>query len=359
MNVPCLRAKGWAKWQKLERVDRGAPKWIKLHRSLLDDPGFFALDELLQRDLILIWLHAAASGGCIPNDPELVAMKILTRRSIDLEALINAGFLIPDEKQDQGGDQSGPTLDQSGNQPGPELDQNRSKAGPEPVQSGNQPGPEPAAQEVEEDIDKIKIKRVCTKSMISHATSPTTSPQKTRIKRNYTDFPGFVAFWLIYPRGERKPAAFRVWVRDKLEQQVDQICDNVRQRLAEEEAWQERDAHGRAKFAPHAATFLNQTCWMDDFVRSTVNAMSDKALERRWQALPYVERERFMSRFWPEELKHREQQCRTRGHPYTAAELGQRQGDPDPATWAEGEDSRASGRVFEAEVSDTMENGPH
>lgn len=90
-----LAIKNWSEFQHYK--DRNPP-WIKLHRALLDDYAFAALPDAHKAHLVLLWLFAASQvGGRIPNDAAFLSRKLGTTEQIDLEALVNAGFLIPEQ----------------------------------------------------------------------------------------------------------------------------------------------------------------------------------------------------------------------------------------------------------------------
>lgn len=87
-----LRVKNWSEFQHYK--DRNPP-WIKLHRALLDDYAFSALPDAQKAHLVLVWLFAASQQeGKVPNDAAFLSRKLGTSEPIDLETLINAGFLI-------------------------------------------------------------------------------------------------------------------------------------------------------------------------------------------------------------------------------------------------------------------------
>jgi len=85
-------------WNTFQHYKDRNPPWIKLHRALLDDYGFAALPDATKAHLVLLWLFAASQiGGRIPNDAAFLSRKLGTTELIDLEALVNAGFLIPEQ----------------------------------------------------------------------------------------------------------------------------------------------------------------------------------------------------------------------------------------------------------------------
>lgn len=87
-----LQVKNWDSFQQYRDRD---PKWIKLHRDVLDDYGFDSLTEIQQCHLIKIWLLAAKLGNKIPNDPKWIAKKIGAQSKVDIEQLVTSGFLLP------------------------------------------------------------------------------------------------------------------------------------------------------------------------------------------------------------------------------------------------------------------------
>lgn len=66
-----LKIHNWEKWQSY-RKDRGAPPWIKVHRSLLRDLKWLQLSDEERGQLVSMWLLAAEYDGEIPCDPALV-----------------------------------------------------------------------------------------------------------------------------------------------------------------------------------------------------------------------------------------------------------------------------------------------
>lgn len=97
-------------WRDFQHYKKRSPPWIKLHRHITEDYAFAALKDACKAHLMLIWVLAAGSEGRIPNDPKFVAKRINAAESVDLDAMIAAGFLLPDgEPQEQ------PSAAQSGN----------------------------------------------------------------------------------------------------------------------------------------------------------------------------------------------------------------------------------------------------
>ena len=84
-------------WRDFQHYKKRSPPWIKLHRGITEDYDFAALKDKTKAHLMLIWLLASGSEGRIPDDPAFVAKRINASDSVDISAMIEAGFLIPEE----------------------------------------------------------------------------------------------------------------------------------------------------------------------------------------------------------------------------------------------------------------------
>ena len=69
------------------------PPWIKLYNELLDDYRFGKLPDHAKAHLVAIWLLASRSDNCLPLDGEWVARRINATAPVDLQVLLEAGFL--------------------------------------------------------------------------------------------------------------------------------------------------------------------------------------------------------------------------------------------------------------------------
>lgn len=88
-----LEIKNWEKFQHYK--DDRPIKWIKLYLSLLRDYDFNALTEVQQNHLWKIWLLAAELNNKVPNDPEYISKQICAKSKVDINQLVESGFLIP------------------------------------------------------------------------------------------------------------------------------------------------------------------------------------------------------------------------------------------------------------------------
>ena len=90
-----LRIRKWEVWQSYRR-DRGQPPWIKVHREIMRNPDWVALNDCQRGQLVAIWLLAADRDGVIPASPELVQKLCYMHSTPDLQVFIAHGFLEPD-----------------------------------------------------------------------------------------------------------------------------------------------------------------------------------------------------------------------------------------------------------------------
>lgn len=80
-------------WDQFQHYAKRNPPWIKLHRAIIDDYAFCSLPDAVKGHLMLLWVYASQNDGRIPSDIPFLEKK-LSCRDLDLECLIEAGFLI-------------------------------------------------------------------------------------------------------------------------------------------------------------------------------------------------------------------------------------------------------------------------
>ena len=78
------------KWQHYK--DR-CPPWIKLHRDILNDYEFSCLQDASKAHLISIWLLASQMDNKLPADPKWIANKINATDPVNINILIDKGFI--------------------------------------------------------------------------------------------------------------------------------------------------------------------------------------------------------------------------------------------------------------------------
>ncbi len=81
-------------WEEYQHYKDRNPPWIKLHNQILDNYEFACLQDASKMHLIGIWLLASRTSNRIPADPKWISEKIGATEIVDLEALIEVGFLL-------------------------------------------------------------------------------------------------------------------------------------------------------------------------------------------------------------------------------------------------------------------------
>ena len=89
MNV--IRVKDWDRFQHYKKGR--TPPWIKLYNDLLDNYDFARLQDASKMHLVGIWLLASRLENKVPADAAWVAQKIGATEPVDLDTLVNAGFI--------------------------------------------------------------------------------------------------------------------------------------------------------------------------------------------------------------------------------------------------------------------------
>ena len=100
MTNPKSNGSGWLvikNWSEFQHYKNRNPPWIKLHRALIDDYSFSALPDHLKAHLVLLWILASQNDGKVPYDTKFLSKKICASEPLDLDLLISAGFLIPEQ----------------------------------------------------------------------------------------------------------------------------------------------------------------------------------------------------------------------------------------------------------------------
>lgn len=221
-----LRVKNWEKHQHYKNRN---PTWIKLHASILNDYELTSCTDRTQLHLIKIWILASKLNGFIPYDGAWVAQQIGSKRSVDLDLMIAAGFLIPCDEDGIETTTSASTL----------LASCKHSASLE--------------TEREKEREKSTVQGVpCTPPTVvgegggGGKKKPAAEPK------------GFTEFWAIYPRKVGKGAARSAW-RKRAGVPLETILAAVERQTASEQ-WT-RDG---GQYIPHPATWLNQGRWEDE-----------------------------------------------------------------------------------------------
>lgn len=170
-------------WTEFQHYKDRNPTWIKLHKKLLDDFDFHRLPIASKALAPMLWLLASESpDGSFHANSELIAFRIRWQPQ-DVEAalspLIGSGFF------------------------------NVTEFDSKPLATCSADAtPETYKQETEEPLSALPTRK-------------RKSPEETE---------GFVKFWTVWPRSNRKVDRFKcfeVWRRDGLEAKAAVITDHV------------------------------------------------------------------------------------------------------------------------------------
>lgn len=86
------------------------PIWIKLYNSVLDDYDFLALPDAVRSQLMLIWLVASRQNNRIPYDAKWIARAIHCTGRLDLDALVESGWLYLTDASESVAESSKPAI---------------------------------------------------------------------------------------------------------------------------------------------------------------------------------------------------------------------------------------------------------
>ena len=84
-------------WQQTQHYKDRTPSWIKLYNDFLDNYEYACLQDASKSHLIGIMLLASRSENRIPADEKWISSKIGATNEIDLQELIDHGFIVSDQ----------------------------------------------------------------------------------------------------------------------------------------------------------------------------------------------------------------------------------------------------------------------
>ena len=82
-----------ANWDTLQHYKDRSPPWIKLHNSLLDDYQFSCLQDASKAHLFAIMMLASRTDNKLPVNPEWIKHKISATCEVDINALLDSGYI--------------------------------------------------------------------------------------------------------------------------------------------------------------------------------------------------------------------------------------------------------------------------
>jgi len=282
-----ISVKNWSNFQHYKDRD---PPWIKLHRALLDDYEFSKLPDSCKCHLMLIWLYAARNNGVVPEDAEFLADKIGANITVDIEMLVNSGFLsrvevaAPAQPKPTAAELSGygsRHISDVVKRAVWERDCGKCRAC-KSTEKLEYDHVIPVSKGGESSTYNLQLLcRSCSRKKRS-STSTTAEQNATHAQTNYenqrspeaykeeaykeeaekevsqaTPASRFDEFWAEYPRHENRKDAADVWKRRKLDAMADNIIADVKRRVAEHGQWLDG-------YIPHASTYLRKSRWEDD-----------------------------------------------------------------------------------------------
>lgn len=86
-------------FEKFQHYKDRSPPWIKLYNDVLENYEFASLPDEQKGQLILIWLLASRMDNKVPFDPKWVAQKINATAPVNLERLMDLGWIEPYEPE--------------------------------------------------------------------------------------------------------------------------------------------------------------------------------------------------------------------------------------------------------------------
>lgn len=84
-----------ANWSEFQHYKDRDPPWIKLHRKLLGNYAWAKLPDVAKAHVVGLWLIAARHDNKIPADPVWIGRQMGANDPVDIERLVESGFLEP------------------------------------------------------------------------------------------------------------------------------------------------------------------------------------------------------------------------------------------------------------------------
>lgn len=84
-------------WHTFQHYSTRNPPWIKLHKSILDDPDWHGLDPAHAKALVMIWLIASESDGVLPNERKLAFRLRMTEKQCASTLSALSHWIIQDD----------------------------------------------------------------------------------------------------------------------------------------------------------------------------------------------------------------------------------------------------------------------
>lgn len=215
-------------FERFQHYKDRSPPWIKFYNETLDDYQFGCLQDASKAHLMQIWLLASRSNNQLPYDPDWIARRINATSDVDLDVLVDAGFIVPDQALQ-----------------GAEHDASKSLAECLPREREEGEG----EKEGETDTRRSRAERIPAGD--------------------------FEEWYKAYPRHEGKGAARTKYAAARKKVSKQTLLDGAK-RSAKEYAGREK------KHIPHPATWLHQERWDDEYAKEQPFPKADRDVDPNW-----------------------------------------------------------------------------
>ena len=230
-----IRIKDWEKIQSC-RNDRGAPPWIKVHRSLLSNPKWAQLSDAEKGQIVSLWIVAADNNGELPDDPNVIRKMCQLDDIPDINKFKELGFLEDDSCQLS--DNLATTCQPVDNQVATQCPQHDAKDTPR-----SSPLVPPSLSPAPQTLPPI--------------IPPTHSPNTLKSEKSQQISAEFEVFWKVYPRKVGKGDARKKYILARKKIELDALISAV-------ERYAETAKDVDPQYIPHPATWLSKERFFDE-----------------------------------------------------------------------------------------------
>lgn len=218
-------------FKKFQHYKHRKPPWIRLYFDLLSDQDFFRLRGDVKFQIIAFFMLASQCNNKISTDLEWIRTKIQCAETIDLQALLDTGFI--EEWKPRAS-----TMLATRKQVAPNSLSDTDKSREEKSREEPPNPPAPSALDV-----------------------------------------GFEEFWKCYPRKVGKTAARKAWSRIHPQNGTREIIFGAVESQKQSAQWQKDNG----QFIPNPATWLNQGRWEDEIEKPLSLDERMKLGEEHWK----------------------------------------------------------------------------
>ena len=202
-------------WADKQHYKDRNPPWIKLYNDLLENYEFSLLSDKEKFHLVGIWILASRLKNKLPLDGKWIAKKIDADSKVDLNRLIELGFIevLAVCKQD-------------------------------------------ASKLLHKENNSVPRERAETEQ--SRAEGEKDLETSGAVDNEY----GFDEFWSAYPKKKAREDARKAWVKNECHKIANILISDVLNRSANDSQWQDK------QYVPNGATYLNGKRWKDEIIKT-------------------------------------------------------------------------------------------